>query len=416
MLWRLPSRLLLSEADKPTPALSARNIQFAGQAACRNCPAGYAARSLGSIKCDRCLEGSYAAFSRSTQCTSCSPGHFQNVLGQTQCTECPVGYFQGSLNATECNVIDGGYHAPSKSSGATQQIECPPGTYSRRRALECTSCPHGWSQPEYRSTTCLKCSKGKSTLRNGSRFCVGKDCETEEYLNDTAAEFSKWKCEPCPEGAVCNAVADATWAAVVARAGFYRMPEPAPQRFIRCLKRGACLGVSASDDPPYANNVSEGCLASQGYNGMLCHACLEGFARSGQNDCLPCDAGSAVKIAVGIVVAIAVSIYFVWSTLNKNEKTLEIEICKIAMSGVQAVTVLGRYPLSWPSEVSSVLDAVGGAFSVAGDVVSFRCLMDPSNGSRYLRGSAIILASPLIACALGLLFGWRAAACRRTCL
>ena len=46
------------------------------------------------------------------------------------------------------------------------------------------------------------------------------------------------------------------------------------------------------------------------------------------------------------------------------------------MSGVQAVTVLGRYPLSWPSDVSSVLNAVGGAFSVAGDVVSFRCSMD----------------------------------------
>ena len=110
-----------------------------------------------------------------------------------------------------------------------------------------------------------------------------------------------------------------------------------------------------------------------------------------------------MKIA-GIVVAIAVSIYFVWSTLNTKEKTLEIEMCKIAMSGVQAVTVLGRYPLSWPSQVSSVLDAVGGVFSVAGDVVSFRCSMDPSDGSRYLRGSAVILASPLIACALAVLF------------
>ena len=51
-----------------------------------------------------------------------------------------------------------------------------------------------------------------------------------------------------------------------------------------------------------------------------------------------------------------------------------------------------------------MLDAVGGAFSVAGDVVSFRCSMDPSDGSRYLRGSAVILASPLIACTLAVLF------------
>jgi hypothetical protein len=181
------------------------------------------------------------------------------------------------------------------------------------------------------------------------------------------------------------------------------MPGTAPQHFSPCLNEDACLGVSASSETLYAN-VSEGCLTSKGYHGTLCHSCMQGFVRSGQHDCLPCDAGSVLKIVVGILAASLVSIYFVWSTLNTKEKTLEIEMCKIAMSGVQAVTVLGRYPLSWPSEVSSVLDAVGGAFSVAGDVVSFRCSMDPSDGSRYLRGSAVILASPLIACTLAVLF------------
>ena len=201
-----------------------------------------------------------------------------------------------------------------------------------------------------------------------------------------------------------DAIPDATWSAVIARAGYYRMPGPAPQNFSDCLNQDACLGVSVSSLPPYAN-VSEGCLSSKGYTGTLCHSCMQGFVRSGQHDCLPCDAGSVMKIVVGILAASLISIYFVWSTLNANEKTLESEICKIAMSGVQAVTVLGRYPLSWPSEVSSVLDVVGGAFSVAGDVVSFRCSMDPSDGSRYLRGSAVILASPLIACALAVRFG-----------
>ena len=202
-----------------------------------------------------------------------------------------------------------------------------------------------------------------------------------------------------PTVLVCDAIPDATWSAVIARAGYYRMPGPAPQNFSDCLNQDACLGVSVSSRPPYAN-VSEGCLSSKGYTGTLCHSCMQGFVRSGQHDCLPCDAGSVMKIVVGILAASLVSIYFVWSTLNPKEKTLEIEMCKIAMSGVQAVTVLGRYPLSWPSEVSSVLDAVGGAFSVAGDVVSFRCSMDPSDGSRYFRGSAVILASPLIACTL----------------
>ena len=368
---------------------------------CIDCDAGRFSTKPGSPFCATASSG-FEVSSEKTYQTPCPLGKFKPDIHEAACRACPLGYFQGSLNATMCGIIAGGYHAPSKSSGATQQIECPPGTYSRGRALECTSCPLGWSQPDYRSTTCLKCSQGKSTLGNGSRICIGKNCKAEQYLDNAATDFSSWECRACPKGAVCDAIPDATWSAVIARAGYYRMPGPAPQNFSDCLNEDACLGVSASS-PPYGN-VSEGCLTSKGYHGTLCHSCMQGFVRSGQHDCLPCDAGSVMKIVVGILAASLVSIYFVWSTLNTKEKTLEIEMCKIAMSGVQAVTVLGRYPLSWPSEVSSVLDAVGGAFSVAGDVVSFRCSMDPSDGSRYLRGSAVILASPLIACTLAVLF------------
>ena len=99
------------------------------------------------------------------------------------------------------------------------------------RHFEVTVDPLGWSQPDYRSTTCLKCSQGKSTLGNGSRICIGKDCKAEEYLDNAATDFSKWECKTCRKGAVCDAIPDATWSAVIARAGYYRMPGPAPQHF-----------------------------------------------------------------------------------------------------------------------------------------------------------------------------------------
>ena len=214
----------------------------------------------------------------------------------------PVGHvpiLQDSLNATVCLTIDGGYQAPSKVGSAAQKIECPPGTYSTGYALECTSCPIGWSQPKYRSTTCLRCSQGKSTLGNGSRICIGKDCKPEQYLNDTSAEFSEWTCEALSRRCLCDVADEVTWPAVFARAGYYRIPGRAPQHFSPCLKRDACLGAAL---PPYTSNVSEGCSASQGYMGILCHACLKGFARGGQHDCLPCDSGSLVKIVAGIVL------------------------------------------------------------------------------------------------------------------
>ena len=74
----------------------------------------------------------------------------------------------------------------------------------------------------------------------GHASALGKDCKAEEYLNDTTSEFSEWKCEACPEGAVCDAVNDATWPSVIARAGYYRMPGPAPQTFVKC-DDGFCL-------------------------------------------------------------------------------------------------------------------------------------------------------------------------------
>ena len=99
---------------------------------------------------------------------------------------------------------------------------------------------------------------------------------------------------------------------------------------------------------------------------------------------------------VAILVFIAVCVYFIKSTLSNSEKTLEIEMAKIAMSGTQALTVLGRYPLKWPRAVLDVFNVAGGLFSGAGDVISFTCAMDNAGGSRYFRGSAVILATPLV--------------------
>ena len=54
--------------------------------------------------------------------------------------------------------------------------------------------------------------------------------------------------------------------------------------------------------------------------------------------------------------------HFIKSTLSKSEKTRELEMGKIALSGSQAITVLGRYPLRWPREAQTVFDIAGGLF------------------------------------------------------
>ena len=121
---------------------------------------------------------------------------------------------------------------PSAVAGATQKIDCPPGTYSFTSSVECTSCPMGWFQPGYAGKECMQCPRGKSTLINGSRICIGKDCKWDEYLNNTFTVFSDWLCKACPEGALCNISTDKTWSGVIAKAGYYCMPGLAPQHLL----------------------------------------------------------------------------------------------------------------------------------------------------------------------------------------
>ena len=160
--------------------------------------------------------------------------------------------------------------------------------------------------------------------------------------------------------------------------------------FEECPFADACLGANV-------------CL--KGYMGMLCHKCESQYARRGDHQCGPCDAWSTVYTVLAILAFICICIYFVWSTLSNNEQTLEIEMAKIAMSGMQALTVLGRYPLRWPGAILNIFSVAGGLFSGAGDVISFTCAMDNADGSRYFRGSAVILAAPLVVVA-GAGFFW----------
>ena len=57
---------------------------------------------------------------------------------------------------------------------------------------------------------------------------------------------------------------------------------------------------------------------------------------------------------------------------------------------------------------------MGNLFSAAGDMISFSCAMDDKDGSRYFRGSAIILGGPLlIVTAIGIFWAAKAAAAEK---
>ena len=81
-----------------------------------------------------------------------------------------------------------------KLSGATPQIECPPGTYCRVHALECTSCPLGWSQPDYRSTAIVKCSRDHGSWK-GHVSAFGKIARQSNIWKMLPRTFRLWNAE-----------------------------------------------------------------------------------------------------------------------------------------------------------------------------------------------------------------------------
>eukprot|EP00949_MAST-11_sp_MAST-11-sp1_P001679 g1679.t1 len=392
------------------------NVCAAGQyrpggnasAMCISCPDGYFQENSNATFCKPASSG-FEISSEKTYQTPCPVGKYKPEIHGETCKACPLGYFQDSLNATVCHMIDGGYHAPSKLAGASQQIECPPGTFSIGHALECTSCPLGWSQPDYRSTTCLKCRKGKSTLGNGSRICIGKDCKAGEYLNDTYTEFSKWTCEVCPKGAVCDAVTDATWSSVIAREGYYRMPGPAPQAFVKCETASACVGF------PSKGNMTEGCNTIDGFaDKLLCARCLPRYAKSSAGFCQKCVNAFGIFL-FGIFCFFAFIIYLfmqmqsAMKTNSGESNTIDMDLLKILMNSFYCFGVLTSFPISFPSTMSPFLMLGKTVTSAGSDIMSVECLLPyDMAASKYLMKSVFALVIPLAAiCISGALFSSR---------
>lgn len=77
---------------------------------------------------------------------------------------------------------------------------------------------------------------------------------------------------------------------------------------------------------------------AEGYSGRLCHRCVPGYGRSGQNGCAKCpDRGiNMLLISGGVVAAFFVMGFLIYTTRKsaKDDKDLMMMMIKIFMSCV----------------------------------------------------------------------------------
>eukprot|EP00949_MAST-11_sp_MAST-11-sp1_P001990 g1990.t1 len=359
-------------------------------------------------ECKKCTPGMYSNAER-TECLFCPPGFFASDDGAANCTRCAAGFETENEGSRACTKVKPSKNVSVKSVKwiepfaeiGLEWIERPP-LHKRFIMMRENSQD---AQEDVANAT-LHRSKNEvwsgrvSNLRFGLKyyFAIAGENAAGRSAASAISDFVRIR---CPLLACCGVEEDrhefcpfnfSTRGGVlqeelIAEVRAYRVSDVI---FEECPFADACLGANV-------------CL--KGYTGMLCHKCESQYARRGDHQCGPCDAWSTVYTAIAILAFICICIYFIKSTLSSSKKTLEIEMGKIAMSGTQALTVLGRYPLRWPDAILNIFSVAGGLFSGAGDVISFTCAMDNAGGSRYFRGSAVILAAPLVVVA-GAGFFW----------
>eukprot|EP00949_MAST-11_sp_MAST-11-sp1_P001100 g1100.t1 len=400
---------------------------------CELCPLGFFQEATNATTCNRVDEGYKTPTSNegATQQLECPPGMFSQG-GATGCIDCPQGWYQGDYGKSQCDKCPPDEMTPEKGSRSciavqpsdiikiltTEPVgsqvnvewEAKDDIHNVNVSFSILSASNQTFSAVIRNLESTK--DGKVSGRAVNLLYGRKYYFHISALNSNSTKVLSFPSESsvieCPPMACCGVETDdtklcsfnlsygVTAESMAAQTGAFRVKGTT---FKACPEQGACLG-----------GVSSEC--EKGHMGLLCHRCEAGFARSGVSKCSSCDARTVIFIIVGLLASAAICIYFIKTTLQASEKTVEIEMAKIGMSGLQALTVLGRYPLQWPPEVLAIFDTVGAAFSAAGEVVSFQCAMDDANRSRYLRGAAVVLGSPLLVILLVAVF-WGILSARR---
>lgn len=166
-----------------------------------------------------CPKGGYCTFGSSYP-TTCEKGTYNNFTGgrtQDDCYSCPAGYYCAGSNlplpSGLCSAgwyCTGGASLPTQhdaqpgyytNDGATEQLECPPGTYGiAPKQASCADCPEGNYCPISAGTTYQTCTAGN--------YCPTKSanptpCPEGTYTSKTGLKEEE-QCLLCDPGSYCQ--------------------------------------------------------------------------------------------------------------------------------------------------------------------------------------------------------------------
>eukprot|EP00347_Sterkiella_histriomuscorum_P007237 403349735 len=218
----------------------------------------------------------------------------------------------------------------------------------------------------------------------GEQFTVVGKCE--QCQNGTSFSIvqmtSPGSCQSCPtEKANCYGGSN-----IGPKPGYWRKNN-VTSNFIQCSYPPACLGMI-----PPRNNPRGTC--EEGYQGILCTDCSQGYSRQGDFKCAECPAqGANVARLIFIFIAVlGLVVFLIRSTLlgAKEKKNLTSIFLKIMMNHLQLILLTASFNFDWPTLVVEFFSSVKPVAQVSTQIFSFDCFLNiKGNANDYNETSNI---------------------------
>ena len=217
---------------------------------CIACPAGWKSETQDAPECTQCGRGKYQNNTGQAVCFSCLPGKAQDFKGQFLCKDCAEDMYTDEMTQTACKECPEGRSA---EAGKAFCPVCGKGRFSNpgNNGGICQSCPAGWFQEKEETSACTECPIGWKAYSAGSAACTKpegvktpEDCDqTTQYLDASDPNPQNHSCASCPLGASCNGTV--TWSGVRAKFGWFRVTDAHAGN-----TNTSSAGIEHNEDPP----------------------------------------------------------------------------------------------------------------------------------------------------------------------
>ncbi|CDW91193.1 UNKNOWN [Stylonychia lemnae] len=176
------------------------------------------------------------------------------------------------------------------------------------------------------------------------------------------------RCKLCPTGqAIClggNIIGP--------KPGYWRVSNDS-DKFVSCIYQKACIGLNQQ-----THNYIGDC--KEGYQGLLCAECIQGYSRNSNHQCLKCpkDYDNVIRlIAIVIFISLFAALIVRQSIIGVQEaKNVTSIYLRILLNHFQLMILTSSFKFQWSEEIQNLFSITENLGQISTQLFSIDCLLD----------------------------------------